>query len=79
MFDKKKKEKLEREEFLNKRANLQAFVDIQKLNSYVNREELLNLCTNDKIDAIFELLLLNSEYYTVNLLYDKYCKKKNKK
>lgn len=79
MFDKKKKEKLEREEFLNKRANLQAFVDVQKLNSYVNREELLNLSTNDKIDAIFELLLLNSEYYTVNLLHDKYCKKKNKK
>lgn len=74
----KKKEELEREEFLKKRANLQALIDAQKLNSYGNRDELLNLPINDKIDAIFELLLLNSEYYTVNLLHGKYCSKKKK-
>ena len=78
MFGEKKKEKLEREEFLNKRANLQTLVDAQKLNSYGNREELLDLSTNDKIDAIFELILLNAEYYTVNLLHDKYCSKKKR-
>lgn len=79
MFGKKKEEELEREDVLNKRANLQALLDEQKLNSYGNRDELLDLSTNDKIDAIFELLLLNAEYYTVNLLHDKYCNKKKKK
>lgn len=73
---KKKKEDLEREDILNKRANLQALVDAQKLKSYGNQKELLKLSTNDKIDAIFELLLLNAEYYTINNLHDKYCKKK---
>lgn len=78
MFEKKKKEELKREDFLNKRANLQALLNVQRLNSYGNRDELLDLSTNDKIDAIFELLLLNAEYHTVNLLHGKYCNKKKK-
>lgn len=75
MFGNKKK-KIDKEEFYKKQQELRELQNEERINSFVSRDELAKLPIEDKINAIFDLLLLDKDCHTVNYLAKKYCKKK---